>query len=319
MATIKDVAKAASCSISTVSYALNNDKRIPEITANRIKSIATEIGYFPSGAARNLKKRSTNRILVAISDFGGPVYHELLDGIHYQLAKNGYTMIVSTGVSSDTLLKERSADGAVIADIHITDETLIQIAKNFRPIIVLDRRIEDGSIYNMTIDNQDAMYKMTKEIIAKGYQKIAFVHGVKDVYDNITRYSGFIKAMEEHGLSVFQEFVGNFTKKSGIEIANGILNDKVEMPKMFVCANDEMAIGIMETMQKNGYVVPKDFGISGFDDIELTSYLTPKLSTVKVNHFEWGKSIAKTTLKLLNMEKFDIQKQKGEVMVRDSF
>ncbi len=319
MATIKDVAKAALCSISTVSYALNNDKRIPDVTAKRIKAIAADIGYFPSGAARNLKKRSTNRILVAISDFGGPVYHELLDGIHYQLMKNGYTMIVSTGSSSDTLLKERSADGAVIADIHISDETLVQIAKNFRPIIVLDRRIEDGSIYNMTIENHDAMYEMTKEIIARGYQKIAFVHGVKDVYDNLTRYSGFLKAMEDSGLSVFHEYVGNFTKQSGIEIAKHILNNHLEMPKMFVCANDEMAIGIMETMQKNGFVIPQDFGISGFDDIELSGYLNPRLSSVKVNHFEWGKSIAKTTLKLLNLEKFDIQKQKGEVMVRDSF
>ena len=319
MATIKDVAKAASCSISTVSYALNNDKRIPEVTAKRIKSIAAEIGYFPSGAARNLKKRSMNRILVAISDFGGPVYHELLDGIHYQLMKNGYTMIVSTGSSSDTLLKERSADGAVIADIHITDETLVQIAKNFRPIIVLDRRIEDESIYNMTIDNHHAMYEMTNYIIARGYHQIAFVHGVKEVYDNITRYSGFLKAMEDNNISVYQEYIGNFTKQSGIEIANHIINNHIEMPKMFVCANDEMAIGIMETMQKHGFKIPQDFGISGFDDIELSGYLSPKLSTVKVNHFEWGKSIAKTILKLLNMEKFDIQKQKGQVIVRDSF
>ncbi len=319
MASIKDVAKAAHCSISTVSYALNNDKRIPEITANRIKSIAAEIGYFPSGAARNLKKKHTNRILVAISDFGGPVYHELLEGIHYQLAKNGYTMIVSTGSSSDTLLKERSADGAVITDIHISDETLRQVAKNFRPIIVLDRRMDDESIYNMTIDNEKAMFELTQEIIRRKYHKIAFVHGVRDVYDNRTRYQGFIKAVMEAGLTIFNEYQGNFTKQSGIEIAQSIIEEKVPLPDMFVCANDEMAIGILETMLHHGYRVPTDFGISGFDDIELSSYLTPKLSSVRVNHFEWGKSIARSIMALLNAEKTEIKKQTADVMIRDSF
>lgn len=319
MASIKDVAKACGCSISTVSYALNNDKRIPEITANRIKAIADEIGYFPSGAARNLKKRNTKRILVAISNFGGPVYHELLEGIHYQLQKNGYTMIVSTGNSSDTLLKERSADGAIITDIHIATEMLTQIAKNFRPIIVLDRRIEEESVYNMTINNKKAMYELTSKALEKGYHKVAYVHGVKDVYDNITRYEGFIQAMKEHNKFVFNEFIGNFTKQSGTEIALSIIEEKIETPDLFVCANDEMAIGIMETMQNYGYKIPTDFGICGFDDIELAKYTVPALSTVKVNHFEWGKSIAKTVLHLLNYERTDIAQQKGEIMIRDSF
>lgn len=319
MSTIKDVAKAASCSISTVSYALNNDKRIPEVTANRIKGIAQEIGYFPSGAARNLKKKNTSRVLVAISDFGGPVYHELLDGIHNQLSKNGYTMIVSTGSSSDTLLKERSADGAIITDIHITNETLIQLAKNFRPIIVLDRSLVDESIFNMTIDNHHAMVELTTEVINKGYEKIAFVHGVKDTYDNKTRFSGFLSAMEEHHKTLFHEYYGNFTKTSGIEIANALIASHAQLPDMFVCANDEMAIGIMETMQKAGYVVPKDFGISGFDDIELASYVTPSLSSIKIDHFGWGKAVAKTILKLLKVEKIEINKQMGKIMIRESF
>ncbi len=319
MASIKDVAKACGCSISTVSYALNNDKRIPEVTAKRIKSIAEEIGYFPSGAARNLKKRNTKRILVAISNFGGPVYHELLEGIHYQLQKNGYTMIVSTGASSDTLLKERSADGAIITDINIATEMLLQIAKNFRPIIVLDRRIEDESVYNMTINNQKAMYELTKAVIKKGYKKIAYVHGVRDVFDNVTRYDGFNQAMKEQDMTVFNEYSGNFTKESGVEIALSIIQEQSPVPDMFICSNDEMAIGIMETMQNHGYSIPNDFGISGFDDIELAQYTTPLLSTVKINHFEWGKSIAKNILKLLNFEKTDISQQKGEIMIRDSF
>ncbi|MBU0996816.1 MAG: LacI family transcriptional regulator [Firmicutes bacterium] len=318
MSTIKDVAKVAGCSISTVSYALNNDKRIPDITADRIKKIASEIGYFPSAAARNLKKRNTDTVLVAISDFGGPVYHELLDGIHFQLAKSGYTMIVSTGISSNNLLKERSADGAVITDIHISDQSLIQLAKNFRPIIVLDRRLKDTNIYNMTIDNHKAMYCLTKDILSKGYFKIGYVHGVKDTYDNQTRYSGFLAALQEKGIKVFREYYGNFTKPSGIMIGAELLKDS-NLPDMLVCANDEMALGIMETLQKNGKIIPSDIGISGFDDIDLSSYVNPQLSSIKVNHFEWGKTIALTLIKLLKEEEVDIHKQEGIIMIRGSY
>jgi len=205
LATIKDVAKAANVSISTVSYALNDDSRIPEVTASRIKIIANEIGYFPSAAARNLKKRTTNTILVAISDFGGPVYHELLDGIHNQLTQEGYTMVVSTGISSEKLLKERSADGAIISDIHITNESLLKIGKNFGPIIMLDRDLEGMNIYNMTIDNKSAMEELTKKIIKTMRKRIAFVHGVKHTYDNQTRYLGFLQAMNQAKMPIFKE------------------------------------------------------------------------------------------------------------------
>lgn len=319
MATIKDVAKAANVSISTVSYAMNADPRIPEKTAAVIRKIAADIGYFPSAAARNLKKRNTHTVLVAISDFGGPVYHNLLDGIHFELAKSNYTMIVTTGVSSENLLKERSADGAVITDIHIEDETLSRIAKNFRPILVLDRDLPDPDIFNLTIDNYRAMCELTKTVIHEGYRKIAFVHGVRAAHDNETRYEGFLKTMRAANLPVFAEYEGNFTKKSGLDIIAKILAEKAPLPEMFVCANDEMAIGVMEGLQGAGYRIPGDVGVSGFDDIELATYVKPQLSTVRIDHFSWGRDIAATIVALLQNREVQIHKQPGTVIIRDSF
>lgn len=318
MATIKDIAKAAGCSISTVSYALNNDDRISEKTANRIKKIAKEMNYFPSAAARNLKRRSTRTILVAISDFGGPVYHELLDGIHHELARNDYTMIVSTGASTDKMLKQRSADGAIISDINVKNDFLRQVSVNFKPIIVLDRSFKEEAIYDLTIDNEQAMYNLTSDVIKSNYKKIAFVHGVKHTYDNQTRFIGFEKALEENNLKIFKEFIGSFTKESGIEIAKEIMDLK-EKPDMLVCSNDEMALGIIEELSENGYIIPKDIGISGFDDIMLSSYIKPSLSSIKINHFDWGKRIANTMVKLLNNEDIEIKKEKGYVIKRESY
>ncbi len=318
MPTIKDVAKKAKCSISTVSYALNDDRRIPDNTANRIKKIADDLGYLPSAAARNLKKQNTNTILVAISDFGGPVYHELLDGIHNHLSKNRYTMIVSTGISTANLLKEKTVDGAIISDINISNKTLRQIAKTSRPLIILDRKIEDENIFDMTIDNQSSMYNLTEDIISHGYKKIVYVHGVKKTFDNETRHEGFLDALREHGLEVFHEYVGNFTKPSGKEIAQEILKLE-EQPDMIVCANDEMALGIMETLLENGKNIPGDYGVSGFDDIELSRYFTPTLTSVRINRFNWGEEIAETMIKILKNEKITAKKVHGELIKRQSY
>lgn len=319
MATIKDVAKAAGVSISTVSYALNADPRIPEKTAAGIRRIAGEIGYFPSAAARNLKKRTTQTVLVAISDFGGPVYHNLLDGIHHELAKSNYTMIVSTGVSSENLLKERSVDGAIIADIHIADDTLAKVAKNFRPIIVLDRRIDESGIVDMTIDNERAMADLTRAVLSRGYRKIAYVHGVRETYDDVDRFAGFRRAMHEGGAAVHAEYWGAFTKASGREIIDTLLSSARPLPDMFVCANDEMAIGIMDGLSAAHIRVPADIGVSGFDDIELASYYRPGLSTIRIDHFGWGRAIAATAIAILQNKDVDVHKQQGAIILRESF
>ncbi|XFA99048.1 LacI family DNA-binding transcriptional regulator [Candidatus Izemoplasma sp. B36] len=318
MVTIKDVAKKAGHSISTVSYALNNDSRISEKTANKIKEIAKEMNYFPSAAARNLKRKTTKTIFVAISDFGGPVYNELLDGIHHELAKNDYTMIVSTGVSTDKILKQRGSDASIISDINITDKFLVQISNGHSPIFVLDRSLKGNNIYNLTIDNLNAMFELTEDIIKKGYKRIAFVHGVIDSYDNKTRFEGFLKAMNAFNLNVYKEYKGSFTKESGYKIADEIINDK-QRPDMLVCSNDEMALGIIEKLQLNNILIPEEIGISGFDDIELSKYFSPRLTSIKVDHFNWGRRIAKTILNLLKGKDIVVKKEKGTLVKRESY
>lgn len=320
MASIKEVAKAAGVSITTVSYVLNDDPRIPESTANRVKEVANEIGYLPSQAARNLKKQSTKTILVAISDFGGPVYHELLDGIHHQLMKEGYTMIVSTGLSSSNLLKERSADAAIVSDIHLSNEFLTKTAKNFGPIILLDRRLSSDRIHSIILDNESAMYELTKAALSKRQRNlIGFVHGVYNTYDNQMRYAGFLKAIHEFQINDHEQFFGSFTKDSGGQVFYEAIQAKRRIPDLFVCANDEMAIGLMDQAKRMGYQVPEQIGICGFDDIELASYVEPKLSTVKIAHREWGMKAAQTALQLIQKVVVSQSNQEAKVIIRDSF
>jgi LacI family transcriptional regulator len=319
MATIKDVAKAAGVSISTVSYAMNDDPRIPAVTADRVRRIADDIGYYPSAAARNLKKRSTGTILVAISDFGGPVYAAFLDGIHHGLQQHGYTMIVATGRSSVSLLGERSADGAIVADIHITDELVLKTAMNATPTVVVDRELEGENVRSMTLANTQAMAELTAASIARGYRRIAYVHGVRGTFDNATRYAGFLRAMQGAGLTPFAEYQGSFTKPSGRALLDGLLASEADLPEMFVCANDEMAIGIMDGLLAAGKRIPGDIGVSGFDDIELAQYYRPGLSTIRIDHDAWGRAIADAVVGLIRNVPVAATPQIGTVIIRDSF
>jgi len=186
------------------------------------------------------------------------------------------------------------------------------------PIIILDRQLDDTDLVDMTIDNYDAMYRLTEDVIKKGYRKISFCHGVQKTHDNKYRFLGFKEALNNHGLNIYAEYVGNFTKQSGVEIAEELVKNQ-DLPEMIVCANDEMAIGIMGVLQKKGYKIPEDIGISGFDDIELASYYSPQLSSVRINRFEWGRKIAKTMLSLLLKRKTDIHKEQGELQIRESY
>ncbi|MFY9537577.1 MAG: LacI family DNA-binding transcriptional regulator, partial [Bacilli bacterium] len=133
MSTIKDIAKRAGVSIATVSYALNNDPRISEETAARVRRVAEEMNYLASGIAKSLKKKKTNNILIFIPEFGGPIYQEILEEIHQALKALDYRMIVCNGDLATEMLSERQADGAIVLDIAVAPDMLEKVARTGFP------------------------------------------------------------------------------------------------------------------------------------------------------------------------------------------
>src|SRR5690554_3240074 len=168
MVTIKDVAKKAGVSISTASYALNDDPRISKKTKEKILEIAHNLNYHPNAAARNLKRKKTNIVGVFVDGFKGPVYAKILDGIHLELTNKNYYIVVSSGESGKKLLLERQVDGAIIIDHNLDDELIKYVAKNGIPCILLDRRLSGKNIYESMLKNEEIVYELVIDMIKKG-------------------------------------------------------------------------------------------------------------------------------------------------------
>jgi LacI family transcriptional regulator len=318
MSTIKDVAKKAGVSISTVSYALNDLPNVHPETKKRILEAAKELNYYPNGVARNLKTKRTGNIGVFVYGFAGPIFSDVLEGIRQKLQEYNYNIVVSSGKSSINLLKERQVDGAIIFDGQLNDDILLIYANYGLPLYVLDRKLHGPNIYSSLIDNEGLVYQFIKEMIKKGYKKFAYLSGPTDAYNNNHRYDGFLQALKDANLNTHQYYQGDFTIQGGYQIGQSILGLK-EKPRFIFCANDESAIGLMKALKEGNINIPEDIAIAGFDNTVYGEYTTPKLTTIGINHIAWGKKVAEAIISIVDKQKYiDIGHPEGVIIMRET-
>lgn len=317
MVTIKDVAKEAGVSISTASYALNNRPNVHPETRERILRVAEKLNYYPNANARNLKTKKTGNIGVFIYGFGGPIFSDLLEGINNELQKKDYNIVVSSGQSSSIMLRERQVDAAIIFDSNITDQEIFQYAKN-NPIVVLDRHLEGINIYKTMIPNETLVYTFLTQMVQKGYKKLSYLSGPNEAFNNKARYEGFKRVLKEQGLTEFSYMAGDFTTYSGYE-AGLKLAETSHLPDFVYCANDEMAIGVIKALNEKNIKVPQQIAVAGFDGIVLNEYITPKLTTIEVNHGDWGHQIAGFLIRVLRGKNvYPLTDPEAKIVIRES-
>lgn len=318
MPTIKDVAKKAGVSISTASYALNNLPNVHPETKQRILDAAKSLNYYPNGTARNLKTKKTGNIGVFVYGFSGPIFSDVLEGIRQNLQENGFNIIVSSGKSSENLLNERQVDGAIIFDNNLTDDCLKNYASRDFPTFVLDRIIEGKNIYSSVIDNEGIVYRFIREMVKKGYKDFAYLSGPNDSFNNNHRYDGFKQALKDEHIDDYKYYQGDFTIQGGYQIGQQICKEE-KKPRFVYCANDESAIGLMKALREMKIHVPNDIALAGFDNIYLGEYLTPKLTTIGIDHIQWGKNVAQALSDLIKHKKLsEVKHPEGLIIMRES-
>lgn len=297
--TIKDVAKKAGVSISTASYALNDRPNVHPQTRERVLKAAEELNYFPNAHARNLKSQKSRNIGVFINGFGGPIYSDLLEGINLELQKKNYNIIVSSGKSSSVMLRQRSVDAAIVFDEKIPNEDIIRFSRR-QPIVVLDRVLQGENIYSSMIENERLVYEFILSLVKeKGYKNITYVSGPKNSVYGMDRYKGFLKALEELNIKNHNFIQCDFTINSGYEAGFNMIENN-QIPDLVYSANDEMAIGVIKAFNEKNIEIPNRVAVAGFDGIYITDYTTPKLTTIAINYFEWGRQLAGFLTRLLN-------------------
>lgn len=322
MATIKDVAKKAGVSIATVSYVLNRDERIKKETADKVLQAAEELNYVASGIARSLKKSKTNNVLVFVPNFGGPIYQEILEEIHTTLKALNYKMIACNGELAENMLVEKQADGAIVLDTSVPPELLQKIARNGFPIIDLRKVYEkDSKIIVKRMDGFTPAYEIITCAINEGSTKISYMHGSEESPDNIKRYNGYLKALSDNHLVPYSVLKGNFREEGGYQAVKSYYEAKNALPEVLFCANDEMAIGVINYFNEVGIKMPKEIKIIGFDNIQLGRYIQPNLTTIDVNRVEWSKNLALSIVDAIEGRMDEITKYspKYKIIRRQSF
>ncbi|OAK67102.1 LacI family DNA-binding transcriptional regulator [Lederbergia galactosidilytica] len=299
MVNIKDIAQKAGVSISTVSYALNGNTRVSEKTRSRILEIANDLNYIPNAAGRNLKKKETKVIGAFINDYTAPIFGQILQGMREALNAHDYELVVCSGIKSHRFIPERMFDGAVILDISFPSEKIMEYASRGHKMVVLDRELDHPNIQPVLLDNQNGAKLAIEYLIQKGHQKLYIVKGPENNFDNRKRLQSARQVVSHHLHVDYTEISGDFDKESGKRAAQQIVQEYREPVAVF-CFNDEMAIGMYHDLLKTNLRIGEHIHIIGFDNIELSKYIQPTLTTIGYSRQHWGKVAAEQLLNMIN-------------------
>lgn len=285
--TIKDVAREAGVAISTVSNALNNSELVNEETRARIIEIAERMNYVPNLSGKYLKSGRSNMLGFFTSSISGEYFGTLLESMNRQCDELGYALNVVISRNEafiKTQILGKRFDGIFIFQGERIDQSDLElIEKHQIKTVLLDRDYHSHSIGSVVFDSYLDSYTVTKHLINLGHKKIAFIGGAADVFDSIERKRGFLDAMKEYKLPVPEEYIlnGYFEELLTYNIVTVFLKNRtLEMPDAFIAGNDLSAIGCMKALTDQGYRIPEDVNVIGFDDISIAQYFTPRLSTV---------------------------------------
>ena len=291
--TLKDVAELAGVSAATVSYVLSGKRTISEETKARVLEAIEQLDYVPDLNARGLSMRDSKLIGVVVPQtepgerlmFQNSFYSEVLGSIEYYARQKGYHILISATDANEsylTLAKQRNLDGIIVIGMY-PDEFYHEMKKTQIPIVLIDSYCNDHYYHNIRIDDAYGSYLAARHLLEKGHRDIAFFAGqMKENGVMKKRLLGYQQALDEFHVEFRDEYVfeGQIDYQSGVELA-GKLTEIAPGVTAIVAAADILAIGAVKGLYEAGKTVPGDYSVVGFDDLEISQYLTPGLTTVK--------------------------------------
>ncbi|MGE9553363.1 ribose operon transcriptional repressor RbsR [Erwinia amylovora] len=297
MATMKDVARLAGVSTSTVSHVINNNRFVSEAVREKITAAITQLNYAPSALARSLKLNQTRTIGMLLTASSNPFYSEVVRGVERSCFERGYSLILCNtegdedrmNRSLETLLQKR-VDGLLImcTESHIPSAEILNRYPSIPSVMMDWSPFEGGS--DIIQDNSLLGGEMaTRYLISRGYTRIACIAGPQDKTPARLRLEGYQQAMKTAGLPILPDYVvnGDFEFEGGYNAMNQLLAVH-PLPQAIFTSNDAMAVGVYHALFQAGLTVGRDIAVIGYDDIELARYMTPPLTTVHQPKDELG-------------------------------
>ncbi|TDO93907.1 LacI family transcriptional regulator [Halanaerobium saccharolyticum] len=332
--TIKDVAKLAECSPTTVSRVINNsDHPVSQDTAEKVQAAIEKLNFSPNRIAQGLKSDKSNIIGVIVHDICDSYFAQMVKGIEEFISGHEYIVnIYNTSRSVEkelhavNMLKANRADAIVFAGGALMDKeyeqkmyTIIEQLKS-QNTVLLGVTPHPFEIKNINLGNQKAAAMITEYLIEQGHQKIAFVDGPQNLYTSYLRRKGLKESLNKYNLNLNDEliFSGDFSFEGGRKAALELLK-KIDEITAVLAANDATALGLIWELNNQGIKVPEDISVVGIDDLPEAKYSYPPLTTVSLPIYQLGTNIGKYLLKsLTNDQSSDLESVEMKLIKRKS-
>ncbi len=315
--TIKDVARMANVSHTTVSRALNNKARIKNETKEKILAIARGLNYRPDFVARSLVMRRTKTLGLVITTIANPFYTELSQGIETTAISLGYNIILcstNSDLSAEKkyidMLQSKGVDGIIFTSAHMGDPNILALAEEGFPVILVNRRtyhaVVKEKVDYVGVDNILGGFMAVEHLIKLGHQRIGVIGGSSESSVGFERLEGGKKALTAYGLEVVADYFleGDYLKGSGYHGGKRFLEMSAP-PTAIFATNDYMALGTYQAMVEEGMRIPEEIALIGFNDIEFASMKGIELTTIGQKKYEMGALAVKTLVERVEGAKME--------------
>lgn len=305
MATMKDIARLAGVSTSTVSHVINKSRFVSDEIAERVNNAAQQLNYAPSALARSLKMNRTKTIGMLVTTSTNPFFGEVVKGVERSCYHQGYNLILCNTegdnqrmkASINTLLQKR-VDGLLLMCSTLEGERLDVfdrypdipvVVMDWGPILFASDKIQDNSL--------QGGYMAAKHLIECGHREIGCITGPLIRHQAQMRYEGYKRALAEAGIAINPDWIveSDFECEGGYQ-AFEKLYQRGKLPSALFVSNDMMAMGVIQAANQRGLRVPDDLSLIGYDDVHIAKFMTPALTTIHQPKYRLGKAAIDTLL-----------------------
>jgi LacI family transcriptional regulator/LacI family repressor for deo operon, udp, cdd, tsx, nupC, and nupG len=309
MATLKDVAREADVSVSTVSRVFNNPEKVRPDTRKRVRTAAESLGYKPSRVARRLRLESgeTNLIGLVIPDIQNPFFADVTRGVEDLARDHDYALILSNSdedpdrqrVALDTLQTE-DVDGVIVPPVRLDDSAVEDLAESDVPVVCVDRGMPDPSVDTIRSANREGAYDAVTHLIEQGHTRIAFIGGIARTSTSTERRRGYEDALRDHEIPVESSLIkeGDPRRERGKHQTEALL-DLGRPPTALFTGNNLTTLGALAALNERGVAVPDEMALVGYDDIPWAQALNPPPTVIDQPAYEMGHRAAELLLRRL--------------------
>lgn len=303
---VRAVAKLAGVSLGTVSNVLNNPDRVRPETRRRVEAAMVELNFVGSVIARQFRRGESETVGVLVPDIGNPFWADVLRGVEDTLEASHLALLVSStrqdperALRAVETFERQQVDGLLLAPSSVPAERLAPFKNRPFGVVTVDGRLARSNIPSVSLDDVTGGYLVASHLLAVGHRHLVLVNGPQSVSWCRDRAKGVRKALMEHDLdsstSLLEIGVDELTVEQGIGSVEKFLQ-KPTAATAIACANDLLALGVLIGLRRRGLDVPRDYALSGFDDVDFASALLPALTSVRQPAREMGTAAAELLL-----------------------